>query len=78
MLVPNWKEVLLKSWTVWAAAAGLALPELLDLVAANTAILPLTDEGKNLVRLVCLALVIVLRPVRQQSLSTTPPKGDPT
>lgn len=77
MLVANWKEVLLKSWTVWSAAAGLALPELLELLLANMDVLPLTDEWKSYVRVAALALVILLRPVQQKSLhrDSQPPQG---
>lgn len=74
MLVSNWKEVLLKSWAIWVAAIGLALPELLEFLANNSDTLPLTDEWKSTVRTVALALVIVARVVQQKSLSgpTTP------
>lgn len=75
MLVANWKEVLAKSWAVWAAAAGLALPELLQFVADHSDSLPLAPEWKTYIRLACLALVIVVRPLAQRSLSgpTSPP-----
>jgi hypothetical protein len=77
MLVANWKDVLLKSWTVWAAAAGLALPELLQFVADNTAALPFREDWKPVIRLVCLALVIVVRPLHQASLHEPPPPPSP-
>jgi hypothetical protein len=68
MLVENWKSVLWRSWTIWAAAAGLALPELAQFAADHTDALPLTPEWKNYIRLASLALVIVVRPLHQASL----------
>jgi hypothetical protein len=65
MLVKNWKDVMLQSWAVRAAAAGIALPELAQLVLANLASLPLSADAKEWVRIVCLVLVILLRPVNQ-------------
>lgn len=69
MLVANWKE-LWKAWSMWFAAAGLALPELLQFIADNSAALPWLDDGwKSIVRIVCLALVIVTRPIKQPSVN---------
>lgn len=63
--VKNWKEILLKSWAVWVAFAGLVLPDLISLVLNNLNDLPLSPEVKNYTRLACLALVIVVRPMHQ-------------
>lgn len=68
MLVSNWKSVLLKSWAVWVATLGAAIPELLDFLAANVNLLAdigLSDRHKNLVRLACLVGVILVRPLKQ-------------
>lgn len=72
MLVANWKEVLAKSWTVWAAGIGLALPELLDLVSRNVESLPFTPEWKNYIRLAVLLAIPFVRIVQQKSLHDTP------
>lgn len=68
-LVPNWKK-LWKSWVMWLAASGIAIPELLQVIADNTELLPWLDAGwKSLIRLACLVLVILARPVKQMSVS---------
>lgn len=71
-LIDNWRK-LIHSWSLWAASLGLALPELLQLVADNTDLLAGFDAGyKSLIRLACLVLVIVLRPIKQ------PPSNSPS
>jgi len=68
-LVPNWRK-LWRSWSLRFAALGAALPELLQLVADNTDSLAWFDDGyKSGIRLACLVLVIVLRPVKQEAVS---------
>lgn len=68
-LVSNWRE-LWKSWCVLAALFGTLLPELLQVVADNTDLMPwLTAGDKSSIRLACLILVIVLRPIQQRSLA---------
>lgn len=68
-LVENWRK-LIKSWSLWAASLGLALPELLQLVADNTDLLVGFDAGyKSLIRMACLVGVILLRPIKQTSVS---------
>jgi len=68
-LVPNWRK-LWKSWSLRFAALGATLPEVLQLIADNTGSLTWFDEGyKSGIRLVCLVLVIVLRPVKQEAVS---------
>jgi len=72
-LVPNWRK-LWKSWSLRFAALGAALPEILQLLADNTDTIPWFDEGyKSGIRLVCLVLVIVLRPVKQEAVSGKEP-----
>lgn len=67
-LVENWKK-LWKSWTVQLAAAGIFLPDILQILAENIDGIPLIDAGhKSLIRLACLILIVVLRPVKQESL----------
>lgn len=68
MLIQNWKTVLLRSWSVWLAALGAAMPELLDFLASNVDLLSdigLSAHQKNLVRLGALVGVILVRPLKQ-------------
>jgi len=68
-LVDDWKK-LWKSWSVLAATLGAVLPSLLQVIADNTSLMPWLDDGyKSGIRLACLVLVIVLRPIRQKALS---------
>ena len=67
-LVENWRK-LWKSWTVLLASAGIFLPDILQIIAENIDGIPLIDAGhKSLIRLGCLILIVLLRPVRQESL----------
>lgn len=67
-LVENWRK-LWKSTTVIFGTLGLALPELLQLLADNSELIPFWDDGyKSGVRLACLVLIVLLRPVKQESL----------
>lgn len=68
IIAPKWYEVLLKSWAVWVAGLGLAVPELADLLLQNLDRLPLTDTAKMWMRMGALALVIIVRPIPQRSL----------
>lgn len=68
-LVENWRK-LWKSWTVLLASAGIFLPDILQIVAENIDGIPLIDAGhKSLIRLACLILIVLLRPVKQESLT---------
>lgn len=67
-LVPNWRS-LWKAASVQLLALGAVLPELLQLVADNTSLLALDEGDKNTIRLVCMILALLLRPVRQESVS---------
>jgi hypothetical protein len=68
-LVENWKK-LWRSWSMFFATLGIALPELLQLIADNTDLLIGLDAGyKSAIRLTCLVLVVLSRPVKQASLS---------
>lgn len=67
-LVDNWRK-LWKSWSLWFATLGIALPELLQMIADNTDLLVWLDGGyKSGIRLACLVLVVLSRPVKQASL----------
>lgn len=67
-LLPNWRS-LWKAWSMQLAAIGVVLPELLELVATNADSLSWLDEGvKNTIRLVCLMGVVLLRPIKQESV----------
>lgn len=69
-LISGWWQNFYKLWSVQVAALGLMLPELLQLLADNSAFLPHFDENaKSLIRMLCLAAVIVLRGIRQERRS---------
>ena len=71
-LIENWRA-LWKAWSIQLAALGIALPELLQLVADNTDLLSGFDAGyKSLIRLACLVGVVLLRPVKQVVLEPKP------
>lgn len=64
-LVPRWW----RAWSLWAAAVGVALPEILQLIADNTSLLVfLPPEWYGVIRLVALILVLILRPIKQQNM----------
>lgn len=65
MLVPKfWK-----SWSWLVASFGLVLPEVLQVVADHSDLIPyLEPDTKNAIRLACLVAVIVVRPIQQKSL----------
>lgn len=68
-LVENWKK-LWKSWTVMLATAGIFIPDILQILAENIEGIPLIDAGhKSLIRLACLIAIVLLRPVKQESLT---------
>lgn len=64
-LVPNfWR-----SWSWLVAAIGVALPEIFQLLADNTALLPfLPVEWQGPIRLIALVGVLILRPIRQRNM----------
>ena len=64
-LIDGWRSIW-RAWSIQLAALGIALPELLQLVADNTDLLSGFDAGyKSLIRLACLVGVVLLRPVKQ-------------
>lgn len=68
-LVPNWRK-LWRSFVMWAASTGLVLPEVLQFIADQSSTFTgFDDSTKNWIRIVCLALVIVFRPVKQSAVS---------
>lgn len=73
-LVPNWRK-LWKSWSLRFAALGLAVPEILQVIADNTDAFPIDAGWKSLIRTVFLVLVILARPVKQVAVSG--PGGQP-
>lgn len=82
MLVPNWKEILTKSATVWVAVLAAVLPEVPDLVlkwlASDASGEVLSPVTKNWIRGLVLFFVIPLvRIWRQQSISGSPPPPSP-
>ncbi len=71
-LIEGWRR-LWKAWTIQLAAIGIAAPDVLQLIADNTSLLPWFDDGyKSGVRLVCLIAIVLLRPVKQASLNEEP------
>lgn len=82
MLVPNWKEVLAKSATVWVSVLGAILPEVPDLVlkwlADDSSAQVLSAEQKNWLRMALMFFVIpVVRIIQQQSLHEPPAPPSP-
>lgn len=68
-LVSNWRN-LWKAWSVRMAALGIVLPEVLQLIADNSNSLDWLDGGsKAAIRIACLIGVLLLRPVRQVSVT---------
>ena len=64
-LIDGWRSIW-RAWSIQLAALGIALPELLQLLADNTDLLAGFDAGyKSLIRLACLVGVVLLRPVKQ-------------
>lgn len=67
-LVEDWRK-LWKTWSLQLAALGIALPELLQIIADNTDSLEWLDGGyKSGIRLACLIGVVLVRPVKQEAL----------
>lgn len=67
-LVEGWRS-LWRSFTIQLAAAGIFLPDVLQIIAENVDGLPVLDSGhKSLIRLGCLISIVLLRPVKQASL----------
>lgn len=68
-LVEGWTK-LWRSFTIQLAAAGIFLPDVLQILAENIDGMPLLDSGhKSLIRLACLIAIVLLRPVKQVSVS---------
>jgi len=68
-LIPEWRS-LWKALTMHAAALGIFTPELLQVVADNSNLLPWLDASvKDSIRLGALIAIVVLRPIRQKSVS---------
>ncbi len=69
MLIPNWKSVLLRAWSIRLAAMGIVSPEVLQLIADNTSSMDWLDGStKSMIRLACLIGVVLLRPVKQGAM----------
>ena len=71
-LVENWRQ-LWRAGSVQVAAIGAVLPELLQLVASNSALLPgLSQSHCDALRLACLLAIPVLRAIRQPDIHQPP------
>lgn len=58
-----------KSWSWIAASVGVLLPELMQIVADHSSLIPFVDaEYKDAIRLCALVLVVMLRPIPQRAL----------
>jgi len=56
-----------RAWSVQAAVIGAVLPEILQLLADNSSVLPwFSPADKELIRLACLLLIPVLRVLPQR------------
>jgi len=74
-LVPNWRK-LWRAASVQLLAFGAVIPELLQMLADHSDLIPWFDgETKSGIRLACLLAALLLRPVKQPSVSG---KGDAT
>ena len=68
-LVDNWRN-LWKAASIQVLALGAVLPEVLQLVADNSSLIPWLDDGyKSGIQLACMVLAMVLRPVKQAAVS---------
>lgn len=68
-LIEGWHK-LAKAWSMQVAALGVVAPDVLNLVAENINGVALLDDGlKSTIRLVCLVAVVLLRPIKQGSVS---------
>lgn len=70
-LKPKWifsPGELWRLWCVKAAVVGAALPELLQLLADNSHLLPGFDSSTKLaLHYICLAAVVLLRNIKQEA-----------
>ncbi len=77
ILVEDWRK-LWKTWSVQFAVLGAVLPEILQLIADNTSELTWLNDGyKSGIRLTCLILVVLARPLRQSARHDEAEKQDP-
>ena len=72
--IPGAKQ-LWRAWSMRFAALGIALPEILQLIADNSSSLDWLDNGwKSMIRMACLVGVVLARPVKQIAME---PKETP-
>lgn len=68
-LIPDWKRIY-RMWSVQVAAIGVALPEVLGMIADNSHYLPwLDDDIKAAIRIGCLVAVPLVRAIQQRPRS---------
>lgn len=73
-LIDGWQR-LWRAWSMRIAALGIALPEVLQIVADNFGMMDWLDNGwKSLIRMACLIGVVLARPIKQVSLEPNEPK----
>lgn len=73
MFVANAWKTLLKSWTVWLAAAAVLLPE----IVSQLDVLPLDPVMKDRIRFWALLAIPVVRILRQPGALAVPPETPP-
>lgn len=73
MFIANAWKTLLKSWTVWLAAAAVLLPELV----AQLDVLPLDPAMKDRIRFWALMAIPLIRILRQPGALAVPPDPGP-
>lgn len=73
MFVANAWKTLLKSWTVWLAAAAVLLPELV----AQLDVMPLDPAMKERIRFWALMAIPVIRILRQPGALAVPEESKP-
>ena len=68
-LVSNWRN-LWRAASVQVLALGAVLPEVLQLIADNSDLLIWLDDGyKSGIRLTCMIVALLLRPIKQTAVS---------
>ena len=73
-LIDGWKS-LWRAWSMRLAALGVVMPEIMQIIADNTAYLPWLDvDWKNMIRTGFLIGVVLARPIKQVALD---PKETP-
>ena len=78
-LIPDWKRVMARAYTVWVAVVG-TLGEILMFAAANMESIQVhvPEKYKFAFRMLIGIAIIVVRPIQQRSLKKVPEDGSAT